>query len=304
MACVGVQASEVRPASVIYGGIDTRNDLSSESPAWALRVGHSVAMMIDRRRIQPILSGKFFKVTAQKLGVRKNLCPGTKYYDQPSIRGACTAFLVGKDQMITAAHCLRHPLAHLDKVLIFDFTNSSLSDNGDLIFESDQIYSIKTASVAREVHFVDRVVNDTSRSEKMIIKDHALLTLERSVVGRIPLEWNFTEELTSGTELSIFGHPDGISQKMANGVVESPDRETFFYASLDSFSGNSGSPVINKQTMKVEGLLSSGEADYIVDSARGCKVVHECTFGTEFCLGEAVLRSSNFNEFSFPALSR
>ena len=46
-------------------------------------------------------------------------------------------------------------------------------------------------------------------------------------------------------------------------------------ANLDTFSGNSGSPVFNKRTKRVEGILIAGETDYTFDMNQGCNVTYK-----------------------------
>jgi S1-C subfamily serine protease len=79
-----------------------------------------------------------------------------------------------------------------------------------------------------------------------------------------------------GTKLFVIGHPTGLPQKIADGAsvkianaVSYIDpigsiirKANFFTANLDTYAGNSGSPVFNKRTGKVEGILVQGAEDF------------------------------------------
>ncbi len=64
----------------------------------------------------------------------------------------------------------------------------------------------------------------------------------------------------------MLGHPWGLPLKIAGGgkVVKNEHSESrfFFEAMLDTFSGNSGSPVLNEATLEVEGILVVGFGEY------------------------------------------
>ena len=61
-----------------------------------------------------------------------------------------------------------------------------------------------------------------------------------------------------------------------------------FTSDLDSFSGSSGSPVINEKTGLVEGVHVRGQADF--EEKNGCYISSVCDH--ELCLGEEILKSS------------
>jgi hypothetical protein len=69
----------------------------------------------------------------------------------------------------------------------------------------------------------------------------------------------------------MLGHPLGLP------LIYSPDASllenkdnVFFKATLNSFHGNSGSPVFNTMTNLVEGILVRGESDFNYVSKNGC----------------------------------
>jgi hypothetical protein len=51
---------------------------------------------------------------------------------------------------------------------------------------------------------------------------------------------------------------------------------TYFQANLDTYTGSSGSPVINLDSLMVEGFLVSGKDDFAEDAAAGCDRSNWC----------------------------
>jgi hypothetical protein len=64
----------------------------------------------------------------------------------------------------------------------------------------------------------------------------------------------------------------------------------FFVANLDTYGGNSGSPVFNSNTREVEGVLVRGETDFATQG--GCQVSLVCP--TSGCRGEDCTRTTEF----------
>jgi hypothetical protein len=62
-------------------------------------------------------------------------------------------------------------------------------------------------------------------------------------------------------------------------------------ANLDTYGGNSGSPVFNHRTGEVEGILVRGENDYVYDPGQGCQVSNRCA--SDVCRGEDVTYITN-----------
>ena len=61
----------------------------------------------------------------------------------------------------------------------------------------------------------------------------------------------------------MLGYPLGLPMKLTiNAGISNNDNFSFFYTSLDSFSGNSGAPVFDLSTHRVIGILVSGAVDF------------------------------------------
>ncbi len=90
----------------------------------------------------------------------------------------------------------------------------------------------------------------------------------------------------------MIGHPVGLPTKFAGeAVVRSNQQSAFFVANLDTYGGNSGSPVFNSDTHEVEGILVRGETDFVPQG--GCNVSLVCP--TSGCRGEDCTRTTEFS---------
>ena len=76
----------------------------------------------------------------------------------------------------------------------------------------------------------------------------------------------------------MLGHPSGLPMKYTGGAKAFEIEDNYFTTNLDSFGGNSGSPVFNAKTLEVEGILVRGDVDYTPDEFEGesCRRVNTC----------------------------
>jgi hypothetical protein len=116
--------------------------------------------------------------------------------------------------------------------------------------------------------------------------DWALVRLSRPVHGRKPLRIRASGKIANGHPLFAVGHPNGLPTKLAN--VRDNRSRAYFVANLDTYGGNSGSPVFDMRTRRVEGILVSGENDFVKHGK--CFVSLVCP--DSGCQGESVTRST------------
>jgi hypothetical protein len=84
------------------------------------------------------------------------------------------------------------------------------------------------------------------------------------VAGRRPLAVRSAGRVAKGQPLFVIGHPNGLPTKFADGAqVRGNAHKDFFVANLDTYGGNSGSPVFNAVSLEVEGILVRGENDFV-----------------------------------------
>ena len=126
-----------------------------------------------------------------------------------------------------------------------------------------------------------------SKYDPLEREDYALVKLDRAVFRRRPLRFRKKGKIADGASVIAIGHPSGLPTKIAgNAKVRQNDHPIFFNANLDTFAGNSGSPVFNKKTGLVEGILVRGDTDYVTENS--CMVTNRCK--NEECRGEDVTR--------------
>jgi V8-like Glu-specific endopeptidase len=185
----------------------------------------------------------------------------------------CSGFLVAPDVVATAGHCVKSD-ADLAKVrFVFDFRMVD-GDTARTRFGADDVYAGKTL-IGRQM------ASDGS--------DWALVRLDRAVVGRSPVKVRNTGKVKNTQALFVIGNPGGLPQKSAPGAkVRDNTPAPFFVANLDTYGGNSGSPVFNAGSVTVDGILVRGENDFVTSGS--CYVSLVCP--TTGCRGEDVTRAT------------
>ena len=237
-----------------------------------LQNSNAVGMILERDKITQ-LGKDFYQIDDQQtLGKRYNLCPTEAFYSQPVV-GVGTAWLYDSNKMVTASHVLESNIKNY--IVIFGF--QILNEYGliDVFISKAAIYDIK------------KII------KKDIDLDLVAFELDRAAIG-IPLAWENAPKSTGrATEIYMIGFPTGLPMKVAlNANIEEATHPSYFYTSLDSFQGNSGSPVFNFYTNKVIGVLVSGEIDYAFNG--NCYYSPVCKI--PYCKGEKVIRIERFME--------
>jgi len=180
------------------------------------------------------------------------LDPSAPFRDEPVV-GFGTGFLVGSDLVATAAHCVckkdsdeLQPLANLRTIrIIFNLQNPV--DGNWKVTQINQIYKIKYVA---------------SHKDLQGGADWALLKLNREVVGIRPLQIDFSRYCQIDRKAYMLGHPQGLPLKFSGGgrtrKVDDPER---IQVEITAFGGNSGSPVFDRISGKVIGILVRGQKD-------------------------------------------
>lgn len=259
-------------ANVIYGA-DDRMDIEDITDPALLALANSTAAMVKSADIQPAGNGRS-RLRAIAYGPAFNLCRDERFFDQPAAAD-CSGFLVARDVLATAGHCVPSPARCKLNSWVFSFEIDGSGRDMTVVDDAD-VYSCK-ALIGSLQH-----PNGS---------DWALVKLDRPVAGRAPLALRRSGRIAKGEDVVLIGHPSGLPKKIAGGAqARDTDSSAFFVAETDSYGGNSGSPVFNARTLEVEGILVRGEVDF--EQSGACMRSKHCAHGQ--CSGEEVTRVSEF----------
>jgi hypothetical protein len=255
---------------VIYG-VDGRRDLYQVTATKVKAAARSVVALVKKEDLKLQADGSHALAT-QPFRDAYQLCASEPFGAQP-LGCFCSGFLVAPDVVATAGHCVKSKADLAKMRFVFDFRMLG-AGQARTRFEADDVYAGK-ALLGREL------AGDGS--------DWALVRLDREVVGRAPVKVRSTGKVTAGQSLFVIGHPCGLPQKYAPGAkVRDNAPAKFFVANLDTYGGNSGSPVFNAGNQTVEGILVRGENDFVPNGS--CYVSLVCP--TTGCRGEDVTRAT------------
>jgi hypothetical protein len=264
----------LRDAQKLVYGVDDRQDVYLVTdPDIHLRAD-SVAGLIDMSRVTDNGDGTSTILTVLFANSHL-LCEGERFRNQPTAPH-CSGFLVAPDIIATAGHCInQNNLAQTRFVFGFRMINENEARN---IISNDNIY---------------RGIAILAREEISSGADYALVRLDRPATGRPILRIRHTGQIDDNQSVYVMGHPSGLPLKYAPGAnLRDNSNSSFFVANLDTYGGNSGSPVFNADTGDVEGILVRGDTDFI--RTGNCYISNTCP--TTGCRGEDVTRTTEFSE--------
>lgn len=178
---------------------------------------------------------------ADPIGTGNPLCSDEPYLNQP-MAAFCSGVLVTPDMVATAGHCTAC-MEPNDMAVVFGYVMKDAL-TPVVTIDADQIYRCTEVLVSQEGD-----------------PDWSLIRLDRAVTDHVPMLARVSGRAREEQGLLITGHPYGMPRKYENaGVIKIDAAEAFFETNLDASPGNSGSPVFNRDTLEVEGLLVSGPA--------------------------------------------
>ena len=267
--------------TIIYGE-DNRVDVDQMDQPQIKHISKSIAGRVLNFKIEDVDAHKvsFGEPALLSDPWRGNVCADERFASQPTVTD-CTGFLVGEDLLVTAGHCLTPGGTKVENATtracdsyswVFDY-----KVDGNDEFDLNSVPK-KNVYKCKEVIFAIHERED----------DYAIIKLDRKVEGREPLKLS-TKKPALESEIFVIGHPSGLPLKYADGAQVKIMHENFFAANLDTFGGNSGSPVFNKVTNEVEGILVRGDTDYVMSQFEGesCRRVNTCDNNLENCQEDA-----------------
>lgn len=248
----------------IYG--DDNRRYISEASALEQKLGRSVFAQVP---LYKMFKSNISSITFDAKTVRNtlNICAEEKFSDEIMLSN-CTGFLVAPDLILTAGHCIKDKAGCLKNMWILDY------DKSQDTFSKDKIVYCKE-------------IVDSNYSS-----DYALIRLTKSLFDRTPLKIRRTGKVNSDASFFVIGHPLGLPKISADqAILRGNLLDKTFTINGDTYSGNSGSPVIDAKTSLVEGILIKGDRDFEMDYVSLCQRSVHCEDST--CKGEMVLRSTS-----------
>jgi V8-like Glu-specific endopeptidase len=251
---------------VIYG-LDDRYEVDDYKDQRFVKLANAVATRISKKRLT-IDRENPERILFPKTTLKNNMpeiCLDEKFIDQRT-PGDCSGFLVGPKTLVTAGHCMMNEKECADFRWVFGYKL------GVEEFKSSQVYTCKKI-ISQKFYYTEKEVND-----------YAVIELDRNVINASPLKYRKHGLVLQGSRLLTIGHPLGLPMKITDGAKvsrmnkeerEHPIRSWFmkanyFTTNLDAYAGNSGAPVLNIKTGKVEGILIQGADDFVYNDERKC----------------------------------
>lgn len=219
-------------------GYDDRRDLYDiVDERFRMNAG-CVAAIINKDSLIDEKGFSIFKV--KNYGKTFNLCHYELFYDQPVTAGRLsTGFLVEENIIATAGH-LANESNVKDLRIVFGYKMHDPSTPA-IRFSNESIY--------KGVKIIERVYHSMGRGT-----DWALVKLDRKVEGQVVSKLS-RQDIIRNQPVYVIGHPMGLPLKIAPGAFVCDVRETSFVADLDVFMGNPGSPVFDRNTHEVIGVV-------------------------------------------------
>ncbi|MEX1099554.1 MAG: serine protease [Bacteriovoracaceae bacterium] len=269
-------SSQAHAAVEVVYGEDNRVDVYESTNSVFVELAKSTAAMIPNDNVKDLGNGEY-AITGKSLQGR-GMCATERFSYQMSAAN-CSGFLVGDNLLVTAGHCIKGQSDCNSSRWVFDYK-----------VENDSQFDVSVA--AENVYGCKKVI---SRSLDMWSKDdYALIELDRPAKNKVALKYRKSGNVSPGDNLVVIGHPSGLPTKIADGAKVRELHKNYFSANLDTYGGNSGSPVFNVDTGEVEGILVRGEKDYVYDRDQRCNVTNY--LGDDEGRGEDVTYIGNIAE--------
>lgn len=268
----------------IYGDDNRRliSELSSTDNV-EKELARSVLAQVPRWRVTSEDDSSYF-ISTKTLEKGINFCPDEKFAQLPLV-SSCSAFLIGPDLMLTAGHCIKDKFECQKNFWVLDYE--------DELGFTEQNQAVKIDK--RNVVTCDKIISIQENTKL----DYALIKINRRIEDRKPLSIRKLGKVSTDATLEVIGHPMGLPKVIANEArIRNNSLPFTFLTNADTFSGNSGSPVINLETHQVEGILIRGDTDYQMDLDLGCNRAYHCLENE--CKGETVLRTTELPFKFFP----
>jgi V8-like Glu-specific endopeptidase len=243
-----------------------------------LRNARGVAAVFSASCVRKLGDGRV-EVKTPSAREARSLCADERFAELPA--GAeCTAFLVSPRTVATAAHCV-DPRG----------TNGARAKDLRFVFG----YQAPRATVGTWIVPASNVYHGAKLSSwkpsprpQDPYPEWAIVELDRPVEDRAHLTLAVGRKLRPEAPVYVLGHPLGLPLIFDGGAkrVIRVSNDGTFDTNLDTYQGNSGSPVFSEKTHEVVGMLVWGEQDFETVRVGDCQHSIACLVagcGREVC---------------------
>jgi hypothetical protein len=251
-------ATAVEP-KIIYGD-DDRQEVADITDPGVRMASNAVALIVDHANLTGCSPDgtRCTLLTEPYDHPLDPLCPDEPFRDQ-STAGFCTGFLVAPDLMATAGHCIA---AETCAATAFVF--------GFAIRDANAVATTVDLETFHCTNVTARVLDPVTGA------DFAVVRLDRPAEGRSPLAVRTSGTVAVDTLVLALGYPSTLPLKVVAGARVRALDSTFFEVDLDTYGGNSGSPVIAADSLDVVGIVVRGNADFVFDQGAECRRSNRC----------------------------
>lgn len=269
--------------ATIYGDDDLA-PLSRTRPGLQTAAG-AVALMAPNTSLIVRADGRY-DLDSVPLSDSWNLCADEPAAATPSLFTGCTGFLVAEDLLLTAGHCAVNSgtIEHESNAFCANFTwifGVNDRDSKTPMKNIDAANVFECAEIVRAKHLYSPVRKVGEEVELKFDRDWALIRLKRKT-GRVPLELA-KQAPAVGETVEMLGHPMAMALMSSKGRVLR-DEPQAFATTLDSFGGNSGSPILNAAGEVVGILVRGFPDDTFTDEKNQCSRLNRCDESGRSCL--------------------
>jgi V8-like Glu-specific endopeptidase len=203
------------------------------------------------------------------------LCENERFKEQP-VGAFCSGLLVDPDLIVTAGHCVKNAN---------DLTNTRFLFGYRIEDENQARTTISNSDIYRGKEIVGRRQDPGKGSDWCIVR------LDRPVENHSHFEnirkWG---KIPDSAKVHVISHPVELPLKY-DAWERDNQNDPYVVCNLDTYGGNSGSPVINDdQPHEIEGILVRGDTDF--KQVGDCQRSNVCA--NSGCSGEDVTRATEF----------